>query len=129
MSDVSESSRLDRLKTGALAREAEMIEAMIRLYCRANHSEGDSELCPQCTELLAYARKRLACCPFGHEKPVCAKCKIHCYKLAMRAEIGNVMRFAGPRVVIRHPILALDHLWKSLTVVPPEKPRARKSRS
>lgn len=39
---------------------------MIRLYCR--RKEGNKELCPQCLELLEYARMRLSRCPFGRIK-------------------------------------------------------------
>ena len=116
--------RMKRLESGALAREARTIASMIELYCRAHHGTK-SGLCPECEELNAYARKRLSCCPFGQDKPVCAKCKVHCYKPAMREKIGAVMRFAGPRIVFVHPLLSLEHLWKSLTVTPPEKPRAK----
>ncbi len=116
--------RFVRLQTGALAREARTIEAMIGIYCRAHHGKRDS-LCPQCEELRDYARKRLACCPFGHGKPVCAKCKVHCYTPEMREKISEVMRFASPRILFSHPLLTFDHLWKSLTVTPPEKPRAK----
>ena len=115
---------MKRLESGALAREARTIASMIELYCRAHHGTK-SGLCPECEELNAYARKRLSCCPFGQDKPVCAKCKVHCYKPAMREKIGAVMRFAGPRIVFVHPLLSLEHLWKSLTVMPPEKPRAK----
>ena len=115
---------MKRLESGALAREARTIASMIELYCRAHHGTK-SGLCPECEELNAYARKRLSCCPFGQYKPVCAKCKVHCYKPAMREKIGAVMRFAGPRIVFVHPLLSLEHLWKSLTVTPPEKLRAK----
>ncbi len=121
----TENPRLKRLETGALSREAETVGAMIAIYCRAHHRTDGKTLCPECRELAAYAFKRLSCCPFGHDKPVCAKCKVHCYKPAYKEKIAEVMRYAGPRIVFKHPILALEHLWKSATVTPPEKPRAK----
>lgn len=124
-------ARMKRLESGALGREARTVAAMIEIYCRAHHKAGrpaSGGLCPACRELSDYAMKRLACCPFGEHKPVCAKCRVHCYKPAMREQISAVMRFAGPRVMFSHPLLALEHLWKSLTVTPPEKPRARQAR-
>ena len=48
--------------------------------------------------------------PLGDKKPFCSNCKIHCYKSEMRERIKNVMRFAGPRIVFRHPIIAVKHL-------------------
>lgn len=116
--------RMKRLKKGALSREARTITSMIEIFCRARHGTK-SGLCPECEELNAYARKRLSCCPFGQNKPVCAKCKVHCYKPAMREKINAVMRYAGPRIVFVHPFLTLEHLWKSFAVKPPEKPRAQ----
>lgn len=92
-----------------LARERRTIVAMLELYCRDHH--GAAELCAPCRELHDYALARLARCPFQHEKPTCARCPVHCYRPAMRERIRAVMRYAGPRMLLRHPILALLHLW------------------
>ena len=56
---------------------------------------------------------------------MCAKCKVHCYKPAYKEKSSEIMRFAAPRVVFKHPFLSLEHLWKSAPVTPPEKPRAK----
>lgn len=117
--------RLKKIETGPLKREADTVLAMMRIYCRAHHNTKNGELCPECRELVDYAFKRLSCCPFGEKKPTCAKCKVHCYKPACRARISEAMRYAGPRVMFTNPILALEHLWKSLTVTAPEKPRGK----
>jgi len=42
-------------------------------------------------------------------KPTCARCPVHCYRPAMRTEVQQVMRYAGPRMLWRHPWLALRH--------------------
>lgn len=86
---------------------------MIDLYCRANHGASDG-LCAECAKLRDYAFARLDRCPFGGKKPTCAKCPVHCYKPDMRDEIKRVMRFAGPRMPGRHPLLALMHQLDSL---------------
>src|SRR5512146_751290 len=97
-----------------LVRESKTIEAMIHLYCRHQHgSRGPdhlSGLCPECRELVEYANGRLARCPFQENKPTCAKCAIHCYKPELRQRIKEVMRYAGPRMLYHHPILAIVHL-------------------
>lgn len=93
-----------------LGREARTVAAMIRLYCAGRHGVKRG-LCAECTELAAYARRRLEYCPFGHGKPTCAKCPVHCYRPDMRAKIRAVMRYAGPRMLFRHPMLALLHLF------------------
>ena len=114
--------RMARLRSGPLCTEARTISAMIEIYCHAHHGKRQG-LCPECLELEEYALKRLACCPFGEHKPACADCRIHCYKPAMKERIRIVMRFSGPRMLLHHPVLAFEHLWKSWTVKPPEKPR------
>ena len=94
-----------------IQRERRTVEAMIRLYCRDHHdSQG---LCSDCANLLAYARKRLERCPFQDAKPTCAKCHVHCYKPDMREKVTAVMRYAGPRMIRRHPLMALLHVWDS----------------
>jgi hypothetical protein len=35
---------------------------------------------------------------------------VHCYKPAMREQIRVVMRYSGPRMAQRHPLLAAAHL-------------------
>ena len=97
-----------------LAREEKTIAAMIALYCRdhhetAPHDSGDG-LCPECADLLAYARLRLEKCRYGAEKPTCANCETHCYRPAMRERVREVMRYSGPRMLRRHPVLAVAHL-------------------
>ncbi|HNY64700.1 MAG TPA: nitrous oxide-stimulated promoter family protein [Deltaproteobacteria bacterium] len=92
-----------------MRREARTLDAMMRLYCRKVHGSGKG-LCPECGELKAYAHERLNRCRFGEDKPVCSACTVHCYKPAMRERIRQVMRYSGPRLLVRHPVLALLHL-------------------
>jgi hypothetical protein len=96
-----------------IAREKRTIRAMVEIYCRAHHGTA-GRLCGDCDELLDYALCRLDRCPFGADKPTCAKCPIHCYKPTMREEVRQVMRYAGPRMLYRHPILGLLHCLDGL---------------
>ncbi len=91
-----------------LAREKRTIEAMLAIYCRAHHAAGH-DLCADCDQLMQYALCRLDRCPFGAAKTTCARCPIHCYSPRMRAQIKEVMRFAGRRMAWRHPLLAARH--------------------
>ena len=68
------------------------------------------ELCEACSQLHDYAMCRLDRCPYGADKPICAACPIHCYRADRRQEIRAVMRYAGPRMLWRHPWLAVRHL-------------------
>jgi predicted amidophosphoribosyltransferase len=96
-----------------LDRERRTIKAMMTLYCRDRHG-GKKALCADCAELFSYANQRLDRCPFGEEKPTCAKCPVHCYQTQQREKIRAVMKYAGPRMTLRHPILAARHLLDAL---------------
>jgi hypothetical protein len=93
-----------------MTREARTLEAMIGIYCRDQHCTQSGALCADCAELLHYAGLRLEKCPFQEQKTTCAKCPVHCYKPARREQIRAVMRYAGPRMMFRHPRLAFYHL-------------------
>jgi hypothetical protein len=97
--------------------ERKTVAAMVAFYCQAHHSKG--ELCDECQSLADYARKRLADCPYQQSKPTCGRCPIHCYKPEMRRKIQEVMRYAGARMLWRHPILAIFHMRDRLRKIPP----------
>lgn len=109
-----------------IGREKLTIRRMIALYARR---------CPQALQdeehyqaLNAYADKRLDKCVFGEEKPACKQCPVHCYQPAKREEMKQIMRWAGPRMLWRHPILTILHLLDDRREVPelPEKYRPKK---
>lgn len=93
-----------------LRRERQTLEVMVRCYCAGEH-RSPNRLGADCQDLLAYAGERLARCPYGAAKPTCVRCPIHCYSVKAREQIQTVMRYAGPRMIWRHPILALRHWW------------------
>ncbi len=107
------SSRLDR--------ERHTIQLMIEINCQDHHHPAET-LCTECQALLAYAMQRIDKCPFQSDKPTCAKCPIHCYKPAMREQVRQVMRYAGPRMLIHHPMLAAVHMWDEITHPQKSKP-------
>jgi hypothetical protein len=96
-----------------LSREKRTVEVMVRIACRGRHGT-QGEICEECEKLLSYALDRLAKCPFQASKPTCAECSIHCYRPDMRGKIQSVMRYAGPRMLFRHPCLAIAHLVDGL---------------
>jgi hypothetical protein len=84
--------------------------------------------------LRNHAWQRLEKCPFQSGKTTCAKCAIHCYRPAMRDRIRSVMRYAGPRMLYRHPLMALQHIIDGFRKAPVRAPegstdRARKART
>jgi hypothetical protein len=89
--------------------ELATIEAMFRIYCRDRHRDTP-QACAQCAPLREYATRRLVRCVFGAAKPTCANCTVHCYTETMRVRIKEVMRYAGPRMMWRHPFLAVNHV-------------------
>jgi hypothetical protein len=91
-----------------LKREALTVRTMIAMHCRDRHHGGD--LCVECRDLEKYAFDRLCNCPFGEGKTVCSLCPVHCYKPVMRQKVREVMRYAGPRMMTRHPLMAVSHL-------------------
>jgi hypothetical protein len=93
-----------------LIRERRTVAALFDLYCHHQHGT-QGELCATCGSLAAYAAERLARCRFGPQKPTCARCPVHCYGPRQREEIKHVMRYAGPRMLLRHPVWALMHAW------------------
>jgi hypothetical protein len=103
-----------------MKRERRTAESMISIYCR-DHHRTRGELCGECQELLAYARLRLKNCPFQENKTTCGNCPIHCYKPKMREKIREVMRYAGPRMIRHHPMLAIGHMIDGLKKKPGPK--------
>lgn len=108
------------------ARERDTIEAMVRMYCRGHAHPNRSSLCADCAALLRYATRRLERCVFGDAKPTCADCVVHCYRAEMRKKIQTVMRWAGPRMLLRHPVLAVSHMLAERRPVP--SPPARREK-
>jgi predicted amidophosphoribosyltransferase len=102
----------DRIK-----REKKTMRMMIGIYCRGHHGRV-RQLCADCGQLLDYADQCIDRCPFREDKPVCGKCPVHCYKPDMRERIRRVMRYAGPRMLIYHPVLAVLHHIDGLKALP-----------
>lgn len=133
-------------------REQEIVSQMIALYCKGNHSAHRSapprerggemqrvrkgaalrergsgerrDLCPECAELEAYAHARSERCPFMEEKTFCSNCTVPCYRPEMRGRIRTVMRYAGPRMLFHHPVMAIRHMIEAQR----ERRRVRSSR-
>ena len=92
-----------------LEREFETMSRMVDIYCADHHGGAKDALCESCAEFLEYARVRLDKCPYGATKPTCANCPIHCYKAEQRDQARTIMRYAGPRMLLKHPLLTIAH--------------------
>jgi hypothetical protein len=111
-----------RKESRRIRRERATVRAMLTIYCAHHH--GSRDLCEACAELADYADRRLECCPYGPEKPTCAHCPVHCYRPDPREKMREVMRFAGPRMIKKHPYLAMRHLIDGRRP-PPALPKRR----
>lgn len=100
----------ESLASGRSAREFKTIVVMLQMFCRAHHRAAQGTLCRDCAALHDYAHRRIARCVFGEAKPTCANCTVHCYKPVMREHVRRVMRWSGPRMLWRHPVLTVRHL-------------------
>ncbi len=111
-----------------VAKDTRLLGDFAVIYCNDNHPDAERApldssgaalgvygkrrpaVCVECAELLAYAEKRRASCP-KDPKPFCSYCDTHCYRADMRERMRDVMRYAGPRSVLRgHAIDSVKHL-------------------
>ncbi|BCJ96046.1 hypothetical protein acsn021_36150 [Anaerocolumna cellulosilytica] len=104
--------------------EKELLTKMVVIYCKGNrHNPAlyapqkyqknlftTNTLCPECEKLRVYAVKQIDKCPFMETKTFCSNCKVHCYKADRREQVRSVMKYAGPRMLFHHPVLALKHM-------------------
>ena len=110
-------TRTNKLIIGKLNLEFKTVHAMVVIYCKKHHLQNKG-LCPTCKTFLDYAHEKLDRCPYGEAKPTCNKCPIHCYKKTEREQARTIMRYAGPRMLLKHPILALKHMKAVKAPVP-----------
>ncbi len=94
------------------AEEIKTIKVMVNLFCR-DHHRGLTP-CEQCLELLEYTVERVKQCPLQEQRTTCGQCHVHCFKPSMQKKIKEVMRYAGPRMLKAHPVLAAKHILKGL---------------
>lgn len=112
--------KLDKKKS----KDIRILADFVSIFCREKHPEeakaifpiNDERLqlalgnhiltlCPDCAKLLKHAIAKRSMCPHD-PKPMCKKCKTHCYAPAYREKIRQVMRFSG-LYMVRHGRLDL----------------------
>lgn len=104
--------------------EKKIVSSMIAVYCRKKHAERSKtsviseggkkiQLCEDCADLLDYAMKRAERCPMMESKTFCSQCRVHCYSPNMQGKIKNVMRTAGPYMLLKNPVAVVRHLIES----------------
>jgi len=103
-----------QIENKKLLSEKKTVEIMITMYCESHHKENTEGLCLDCNKLLKYSLLRIDNCVYGVNKPACEICTIHCYNDISQKEIKKVMRYAGPRMILRHPLLSLVHFFRKV---------------
>ena len=102
----------DRLTTKK-EKDLRVLADFVGIYCRENHRGepknpfpirdeslqavfGDKgiALCPECQKLLEHGTAKLLQCKYD-PKPMCKKCKTHCYAPGYRERMREVMKFSG----------------------------------
>ena len=83
---------------------------MIIIYCKDHHNSTQHP-CSICSKFEDYAKKRLNFCRYQEKKPVCGRCGLSCYDLENKNYGELVFNYAGPRMMLQHPLLGLHHLF------------------
>ena len=99
-------------------REKRTISQMVAIFCMGMHAEDRRTvesfcgelLCAECLSIDTYAVLRTEQCRKMDTKTICENCENRCYDPAMRESIRDVMRYAGPWMLVHHPIAAFRHL-------------------
>jgi hypothetical protein len=105
--------------------EKKTVYMMIEIYCHKHHGTKKG-LCEECQALYDYTVLKYDKCPFGAGKPVCSKCKVHCYKPQKREQIKEIMRYSGARMLFRHPIHTIVYFYHKWTIKAPDRVPHRK---
>jgi hypothetical protein len=97
-----------------IEREKLTIRHMIEIYCRGQRPSATG-ICEDCGEVIRYAHDRIGECPYvAQSKPACGLCRSNCFTPEMHRRFALIMRYAGPRMMVRHPILTVAHIWDAV---------------
>ena len=92
-----------------IEREKQTVQRMIELYC---HHHLKVETMPEEYQHLAeFACRCLDHCKYGENKTACKNCPTHCYASKEREQIREIMRWAGPRMILYSPKDAIVHTF------------------
>ncbi|MGX7025946.1 nitrous oxide-stimulated promoter family protein [Vagococcus hydrophili] len=89
--------------------EKKTVSAMIEIYYKQFSDEAHQL---EEEDVANYAMARLNYCRFGEDKPTCKVCPVHCYKKSYKDKMQQIMRYSGPRMLIYHPVMSVEHFMK-----------------
>ena len=111
----------------ALRKDLKTLAMFIFIYCKHKHAEApkspaslrthdvtfiagrEIHICPDCARLLAHAFTKRTHCPMK-PKPACKHCPNHCYHPTYRAQIREVMKYSGKKLLLSGRLDYLFHL-------------------
>lgn len=97
--------------------EKDLIETMISIYCKGkgHKRKENQELCESCNELKIFAFLQINKCVKldTNQKAICGLCKYKCYSRnkEMELKMKEVMKYSGPRMIFKHPIKTIKHVF------------------
>ncbi|HEY8665721.1 MAG TPA: nitrous oxide-stimulated promoter family protein [Tepidisphaeraceae bacterium] len=110
-----------------LRKDLRTLGLFIDLYCKYRHADAERLpvvlkthdvkeitgrnvcLCPGCQKLLTHAFVKRSTCPMD-PKPQCKHCPVHCYHPTYRAQIREVMKYSGKKMLLSGRLDYLFHL-------------------
>ncbi|WP_455277921.1 nitrous oxide-stimulated promoter family protein [[Eubacterium] cellulosolvens] len=119
---------MDQLNKIKLNRDVKILIQLISIFCDKKHKSraknqwdpqrgtylnyrsNSPKLCQECSDLLDYSIKQREKCPLD-PKPLCKRCKIHCYSSDYRLKIKEVMRYSGMYLVTHGRMDLIFHLF------------------
>lgn len=97
-------------------RDRATLEAIGSIYCRRHHRDivkDGTGLCASCREAVEATLERAQSCPNGH-RDNCQDCSVKCQRGEGQQRIREIMRYAAPRMLFRHPLMTFVYLRKRL---------------
>jgi hypothetical protein len=79
------------------------------LQAYVNRSGWKVGLCPECFALVKESVRHTNRCRHLAYKTFCHHCPTPCYALSVREKIRPIMRYSGPRLVMKHPVLGFQY--------------------
>jgi hypothetical protein len=110
-----------------LLKDLKILALFVETFCRCKHAADEKSplrlkthdlthiagrevrLCPSCAKLLTHAIVKRSHCPMS-PKPWCKHCPNHCYYPTYRAQIRQVMKYSGIRLLFTGRLHYLAHL-------------------
>lgn len=90
-------------------KEMESMRLILDIY-EKGHPEEREEI----EAIRKYSMERIQKCPKMATKTYCSNCEIHCYRAEFREKVRKIMRYAGPRLLLKKPSFVIDHALKRI---------------